>query len=789
MDTPFKDFPFKTVLSLKPLIDYLKGLGSEGLNVRPHIKKEIDELLDQAPELEGPIEDLSLLERHGEAVGRLMEFVFPPASWETEILGAIVPISMQPFHVSPGFRDLFLQQEGISNAPSVLDEEEIQRGRIIKVFLLILEKIYGIHQSFEYPIILTAVDRKSGLERYFKVNLDLRFIDVRPLKEVKPLTDEERAFVMDHLIEPELIREIVPPENFEIRGMTLVRAEDVTESEVISALERDLIDQESVSSQKGFLRVQDRLRVLFQRRDLVASLAAIHEDQVLLVSLGCEICEKGMFFESRHLPLSVFEGTFYERAVQTGKILLISDVLQERFPQHAEESIKAMGVRSLIVAPLHYKGVPIGTLDIASSRTGDLSVMDIPLMAQIQPLFAVAIKRVLDDYENRIQRAIKEKCTAIHPSVEWRFHRAAIHHLESTDMGRTSEMEPIVFRDVYPLYGATDIRGSSQERNRAIQRDLGEHLNMGLRVVQLAYEDKPLPILKELSGRIQSYLERIQTGVSTGDEVSVVQFLRREVESLFPHIKGFGNRVGAAIEGYENTVDPNLGVVFKLRKDFEESVSRLSERLAAFLDQEEEKAQATFPHYFERHRTDGVDYLIYIGASLMQQGSFNELYLKDLRLWQLKVACGMATITEQLKSSLKLSLDTAHLVLVQNTPLSIRFRFDERRFDVDGAYDIRHDIVRSRLDKAQVKGGKERLTQPGKIAIVYSHPEEAAEMQRHIQFMQAEDYLSDEIERLELEDLPGVQGLKALRVSVKNSVLPPTDVVGPHGASSIEKAI
>jgi len=46
--------------------------------------------------------------------------------------------------------------------------------------------------------------------------------------------------------------------------MTLLRAEDVTESEVISALERDLIDQESVSSQKGFLRLQDRLRVLFR---------------------------------------------------------------------------------------------------------------------------------------------------------------------------------------------------------------------------------------------------------------------------------------------------------------------------------------------------------------------------------------------------------------------------------------------------------------------------------------------------------------------------------------------
>ncbi len=766
METPFKDFPFKSVLSLKPLIDYLRGLDLEARGVRPPIGKEIDEWVGQAPELEGPIEDLGILERHREAVGRLMEFVFPPASWETEIVGAIVPISMQPFFVSPRFTELLLQQGGIFTAPSNLDEESFRRGRVIRAFLLILEKIYGIHQKFDYPIIRTVMDSKTGLERYFKISLDLRFIEVRSLTDVKPLTKQERAFVLDHLIEPEKIREIIPPENFEVWGMTLLRAVDVTESEVISALERDLIDQESVSSQKGFLRVQERLRVLFQRRDLVASLAAIREDQVLLVNLGCGICESGMFFEYRHLPLSVFEGTFYERAVQTGKILLVSDVLQEPFPHHAEETIKAMGVRSLVVAPLYYKGVPIGTLDIGSSKPGDLNVMDILIMAQIQPLFAVAIKRVLDDYENRIQRVIKEKCTAIHPSVDWRFQRAAVHYLGSTDMGRTTEMEPIVFRDVYPLYGVTDIRGSSHERNRAIQRDLGEHLSIGLRVVQSAYEEKPLPILRELSGRIQRHLEAIDTGISTGDEVSVVRFLGEEVESLFPHMRSFGKKVASAIEDYENSVDPNLGVVFKLRKAFEESVSRLSERLAVFLDQEEEKAQATFPHYFERHRTDGVDYLIYVGASLMQQGPFNELYLKDLRLWQLKVACGMAVITEQLKSTLKLSLDTAHLVLVQNTPLSIRFRFDERRFDADGAYDIRHEIVKSRLDKAQVKGGKERLTQPGKIAVVYSHSEEASEMWRHIQFMQAEDDLRKEVEELEIEDLPGVQGLKALRVAV-----------------------
>ena len=40
------------------------------------------------------------------------------------------------------------------------------------------------------------------------------------------------------------------------------------------------------------------------------------------------------------------------------------------------------------------------------------------------------------------------------------------------------------------------------------------------------------------------------------------------------------------------------------------------------------------------------------------------------------------------------------------------------------------------------------------------------EMSRHINFLQNQGYLRDDVESLELDDLPGVQGLKALRVGV-----------------------
>ncbi|HIJ41144.1 MAG TPA: hypothetical protein HPP90_08720 [Deltaproteobacteria bacterium] len=98
--------------------------------------------------------------------------------------------------------------------------------------------------------------------------------------------------------------------------------------------------------------------------------------------------------------------------------------------------------------------------------------------------------------------------------------------------------------------------------------------------------------------------------------------------------------------------------------------------------------------------------------------------------------------------------------------MSIRFRPDERRFDVDGAYDIRHEIIKKRIDKAMVQEGKERLTQPGKIAIVYSHRREMHEYLKYVDYLQDEGYLEPTVEQLELEDLQGVSGLRALRVTV-----------------------
>ena len=120
----------------------------------------------------------------------------------------------------------------------------------------------------------------------------------------------------------------------------------------------------------------------------------------------------------------------------------------------------------------------------------------------------------------------------------------------------------------------------------------------------------------------------------------------------------------------------------------------------------------------------------------------------------------------QIKDALPVQVNVSSMILVFNSSLSLRFRMDEKRFDVDGTYNARYEVVKKRVDKANIKGTEERITQPGKITIVYSQRADEKEYLKYIKFLQHKQLLDSDVEIFELEDLQGVTGLMAIRVSV-----------------------
>jgi hypothetical protein len=111
-------------------------------------------------------------------------------------------------------------------------------------------------------------------------------------------------------------------------------------------------------------------------------------------------------------------------------------------------------------------------------------------------------------------------------------------------------------------------------------------------------------------------------------------------------------------------------------------------------------------------------------------------------------------------------LQTTQLIYVNASAIDITFRMDEKRFDVEGGYNIRYHVVKKRIDKVHVMDTGERLTQPRKLAIIYTQAQHEKEYMNYITQLQRQNILKEKIELLELEELQGVTGLKAIRVEV-----------------------
>jgi GAF domain len=768
-----ESFPFRCELSLAPLITFWTQLSAYHELGRGPIPGLVRERARTAPELTTVIHDESLIEHHRAFVDLIMSALFPLAFWEQEYGAALYPFQLRAFYATPPFRRSLMDADGtLQGRANFLQEnsaaQTLAGARCMLAYQLILERLYGIEAGSDVPVIFTTTESATGLDQHFRLQFDWRFVEVERVGPPLALPEPVRQQLQTGVIDAELLLTVLPPERFILRGFMIVKAVDVTDQEVLSSLKRDLIDKDSIVSSSRFSGLQAKLRTFFRRPELGLGLAAVEGDRVLVLNDASRHEQACIFADSAHHTTAEFAGSLYERAVVRERPIVVEDL--QTYPERTrvEDELLQNGVRNFVCAPLHYQDKVIGTLELVSPRAGDLNATHLPRLEEVLPLFSMAVQRSVEELNSRIQTVINEQCTAIHPVVEWRFRRAVLNSFErhrDAASGATA-LEPIVFEGVYPLYGLADIRGSSTQRAHAIQADLITQLRLAKAVVESAREARSLPALDELAYRIDHRTTQIERTLTSSDEVGIVAFLRTEVESLLDHLGTFGPGTRDRITAYRQSLDGRLGSVYHRRRLFEESVTRIAESISSYLDLEEQAAQGMFPHYFEKQKTDGVDYQIYVGASLLEDRRADPLCLKNLRLWQLMVTCGLAVRAAELRDHLPVPLETTHLVLVQHAPLSIRFRFDEKRFDVDGAYDIRYEIVKKRIDKAVIHGTAERVTQPGKIAIIYSQPAEAQEYRVYLDYLQGLGYLTRDVEQLELEELQGVQGLRALRVAV-----------------------
>src|SRR6185369_10216434 len=126
----------------------------------------------------------------------------------------------------------------------------------------------------------------------------------------------------------------------------------------------------------------------------------------------------------------------------------------------------------------------------------------------------------------------------------------ALNYIVNRNKQDDVKMEKISFPDVYPLYGAIDIRNSSTERSHAIQLDMIEQLEMARKVLKKAQADMPFPLLQEIEFKIDKYIASASDVLLSDEEINIRDFMQGQVLSVFTHLNSTQPTVKNEVEHY-----------------------------------------------------------------------------------------------------------------------------------------------------------------------------------------------------------------------------------------------
>ena len=463
------------------------------------------------------------------------------------------------------------------------------------------------------------------------------------------------------------------------------------------------------------------------------------------------------------LKISQYPSSIYHTVIRSRQAEIFQNIqgLNQKTP--LEDALIEKGIQSIYITPLERStGKIFGILELAAPNPYALNSFTRIKIKEIQPLFRSALSRKVDEINNAIGAIIRKKYTNIHPSIEWRFLEEANKILS----GKNTDPEPIIFRDVYPFYGQADVVGSTTERNRAVQADMIENWEELLNLLQLSKKYFETEKTNSLIQFIKEILTTQQTMITPDEELENLELVTTVIHPHLDMVSSKYPQFASIWKDYQNRTDPNLRIITARRKNYEDSMRRINQTIVTLLDQEEAAMQKVLPHYFERNQTDGVSYDLFLGNALLKMKIFETQQLETFRLWQLKLMCEMTRKIAKLQPQLSHQMTTAQLILVYSLPMTIRFRMDEKKFDVDGNDSVRYALLKKRIDKALILGTANRLTLPGKVAIVFAKDKDRQEYKKYMTYLIKKKMIDPNVEELELAPLQGIKGLKAMRMTV-----------------------
>ena len=767
--TDFNDHinsPFSLYLSFHKLFDYYEPFVQSEDNFLANKSKRILSIKKDFPFLDQGFSDVTLLETYKNEIQYLLQDAFNPVLTHNEIKAASIPFHDIIFNSSERFKKI-INEAGSEFNLKLMDVPGDER--YIMACAVILNFCYGYDLNFKRPFFYEIPDANNIL-RYYKVLYNADFSDIIPTENAPIITQQDFDELIDNFDNIDLWKAKFPVNSYMFKGFVISNMFDVTEDQSISNIKSRLISDINPLERQLTDDFHQIFQSLLKIKDIKVGFSIFNKEEKTFERIHGKGIESFLLHDSEieECSSALCESTYHKLIVEK-QFISVSDVDKFCTIEAGNELgvLKNQGIKSAILAPIADGDELLGILEIVSEKPKALNSVNANKLLDVMPFIIASIKRAKREENNLIEAIIQQECTSIHPSVYWKFEKAARQFLkEKQQSGNQVTFNKIVFEKVYPLFGQMDVKGSSEARNLATQKDLSLQLKLVSKIVEDLIDEYNLPVYEQLKFQVDDLLSELEIDFRVDSEQKIISFLKHDIEPLFTFLAKKDEHVKGTINNYFDKIDDDLDVIYFHRKHYDDTIALINKNMAALLDDKQVDAQTMYPHYFERFKTDGVEHNMYIGESITKEESFNDIYLYNLRLWQLQIMCEMENAFYQHQDQYPIALDVASMILVFNQPLSIRFRMDEKQFDVDGTYNARYEVVKKRVDKAVIKGTNERVTQKGKMTVIYSQKQDELEYLKYVKFLQSKQLLSETVEIVEVEDLQGVTGLKAIRVPI-----------------------
>ncbi|HCN48215.1 MAG TPA: GAF domain-containing protein [Chryseobacterium sp.] len=759
-----KDSPFQVYISFKKYLDVLEHIRyNDRLEYRVNYAESLIESTKNFKELREGFQDITLLEKYEDLIRVLLADLFPTGLTRNEIKAASIPLSNITFNYTERFKDI-LKDAG--------KDFEIELRNITDnefyVFCccLILQSYFKKDIKSTIPFYYD-IPNKQGIMKHYKITVNSDFTEIIPTETAKIPADDVLDMLLENLDDFQLWKKYFPSQSWILKGFTIISLVDCTSEVALSDLKSSMIeiDPENLNPNENLTEI---FKSYFDVPELSFGLMTFNKKEQKL--------DKLPIYESlltNHI-LDFWINTFDEQTrINTfnnlnhnSKPVVVSNVnnLDENIKQLPSFNIlKDNNVNSFMVIPIMKDNELLAIMEFTSPIAGSFNGLKLKKMEFFTDMILFSLSRFYFEKNYQIEAIIQREYTTIHDSVMWKFRNEAEKYFTASLGKKIHSLKEISFKNLTPLFGVSDIRSSSEKRFNLMLQDLNQQIERLNEILTLTNSDSEKFLLA-----LDVFENELNNEIKADTEQRFQRLLREEIH---PFLQGklevkTSREIKAKIKEYFSQVMAQTDLFYSHRKNLDDSITLLNRKLADMLDESQIKAQEIFPHYYERFKSDGVEHNLYIGQSISPDLHYTSKVVHKLRYWQLKTICKMELDFQSFKKDLPIQLDIASLIFVYNEKIDIRFRMDEKRFDVDGAYNSYYEIIKKRLDKAHIKDSPERITAPGKITIVYFGMENQKEYLEYIYKLQKKGVLQHDIEFLKVEDLQGITGLLALRVSI-----------------------